>query len=286
MIKKRIDFISIAIIIMLFICSIFGILSLDFSRSYDFVNQYGDTVAIFGSGIYSGDSYFKAPISIGTDFSILFVVLPLFILAYIKRAKADSNINKLNLMALYGVAFYYSASIAFGLKYNQLHLIYIALFGCAMFGMIKIFREIELDKMKYQLSKGLNIFLIISAIALIVAWLPDIIPTIFSGRPIQLIGVYTTEITYVLDMGIIAPLCLICLYMITKKDPLGTVILAAILKLCIIIGIMMIPQSVVQFLAGIELPLPVLITKAASFVALGGFAYYFERQLYKRLRIE
>jgi hypothetical protein len=253
MIKTRVDLLSIVIIMMLGICSLLGILSMDFTKSFDVVNQYGDTVAIFGSGIYSGDTYFKAPILIGTDFCILFVVVPLFIQFLTKKKKGNSNINRLNLMALYAVAFYYSASIAFGVKYNQLHLVYIALFGCTLFGMFKIFREIDLGKMNYPLTKGLKVYLVVIGIALIVAWLPDIIPTIFSGRPLQLIGVYTTEITYVLDMGIIAPLCLICLHMLGKKDPIGIVALAAILKLCIIIGIMMIPQPVP---AGIRQPLP------------------------------
>lgn len=280
---KKCDCLSIVIIIMLCICTILGILSMNFTKSFDVVNQYGDLVTIFGSGIYAGDTYFKAPISIGTDFCILFLFVPLFIRAYIKKQKDNSNKNRLNFMSFYGVAFYYSASISFGLKYNQLHLIYIALFGCTLFGMLKIMREIEMDKINCSLTKGLKIFLIVSGIVLIIAWLPDIIPTIFNGRPIQLIGVYTTEITYVLDMGIIAPMCLICLCMLRKKDALGTVILATILKLCIIIGIMIIPQSICQYLSGADMPLPVLITKALSFIALGGFAFYFERKLYARL---
>jgi hypothetical protein len=118
MIKTRVDLLSIVIIMMLGICSLLGILSMDFTKSFDVVNQYGDTVAIFGSGIYSGDTYFKAPILIGTDFCILFVVVPLFIQFLTKKKKGNSNINRLNLMALYAVAFYYSASIAFGVKYN------------------------------------------------------------------------------------------------------------------------------------------------------------------------
>ena len=35
------------------------------------------------------------------------------------------------------------------------------------------------------------------------AWLPDIIPTLIKDSPLALIEVYTTEPTYVLDMGII-----------------------------------------------------------------------------------
>ena len=57
----------------------------------------------------------------------------------------------------------------------------------------------------------------------------------------------------------------------------------SIAKLCIIVGIMVIPQTICQSLSGVELPLPALITKVLSFVALGGFALYFNRKMYHEL---
>ena len=283
MTKGKIDFMSILTVILLCICSLSGIFSMNFNNSFDVVNQYGDTVAIFGSGIYSGDSYFKAPISLGTDFSVFFVVVPLFIITLSRMTKGNSNIIRLKLMSLYAAAFYYSISIALGVKYNQLFLVYTALFGCTLFGMIKFFRQLDLKAMNYPLTKGTKIFLIVTGIALIVAWFPDIIPTLQGKRSLEYIGVYTTEITYVLDMGIIAPLCLVCLHMLGKKDPLGTVILAAILRLFIIVGIMVIPQTICQYISGVDLPLAALITKTASFVVLGVFAFALERKFYPEL---
>lgn len=283
-IKNQIDYLSIALITLLCICSVFGVLSIDFTKSFDVVNQYCHTVKVYGNGIYAADSYFKASIAIGTDFCILFVLVPLLIISYIKRASNNSVVNKLNLMSLYAVAIYYAASISFGIKYNQLHLIYIALFSCSLFGLFKLLCDIDISKLSFTPTKGLNVFLVVCGIGLIVAWLPDIIPTIFSGGPITLIEVYTTEITYVLDMGIIAPLCLICCYLLNKKAHLGSVILAIILKISLIVGIMMIPQTVCLSLAGVDLPLPAIITKSAIFIALGVFAFMFERKLYTRLR--
>lgn len=69
-----------------------------------------------------------------------------------------------------------------------------------------------------------------------------------------------------------------------KSDSIGVVILVGILKLCIMVGIMIIPQSICQYLSGVELPLPAIITKVASFVLLGAFAIYFERKLYNSIK--
>jgi hypothetical protein len=48
-------------------------------------------------------------------------------------------------------------------------------------------------------------------------------------------------------------------------------------------AIMLPVQSLFQLQAGIELPVQVLITKVASFCALGIFAIYFKTRLYKAI---
>lgn len=188
-------------------------------------------------------------------------------------------------MSVYAVAFYYAASLSFGVTYNRLHLVYITLFTCSLFGMFSVFRTIQIEELNFKASIGNKIFLIMAGVALIIAWMPDIIPTVFSGESLSLIEVYTTEVTYVLDIGIIGPLCLVCLYLLRKGDNLGTLILAILFKSCIIVGIMMIPQTICQILSGYEVSLPILIGKSASFVVLGGFAIYFNRLLYSKLLI-
>lgn len=280
--RKRNDYLAIIIIILLFITSIAGVLSLNFNYAYDFVNQYGHTVKIYGYGVYAFDSYFQAPISIGTDICILLVVIPVFLVTYLNYIKKKDKISQLKLISVYAAVLYYAASISFGLTYNQLFLVYVALFSCSLFGMFRHVKNISFQQ-SISGSSGVNIFLILSGIALIVAWLPDVIPAMVKGTTLSLIGVYTTNITYVLDMGIISVLCFVTLYMIRKKEPLGTLILACILKVCIIVGIMMFPQTICQLASGIEIQLPALITKSFSFVLLGGFAFYFNHKMYREL---
>ncbi len=283
--RKRYDYLAIPIIILLSITSIAGILSLNFNYAYDFVNQYGHTVKIYGYGIYAFDSYFQAPTSIGTDLCILLIVIPMFIVTYLNYMKKSDAIAQLKLISAYAVVLYYAASIVFGLTYNQLFLVYVALFSCSLFGMFWHIRNISLQQAICG-SSGVSVFLSLSGVALIVAWLPDVIPAMVKGTTLALIGVYTTNITYVLDMGIISVLCFVTLYMIGKKKPLGTLILACIFKLCIVVGIMMLPQTFCQIASGIEIPLPALITKSFSFVLLGGFAFYFNRKMYRELESE
>lgn len=281
--RKNIQVLPAITIVLLFVTSLTGILSLNFSKSFEVANQYGDIVRIYGYGIYSHDSYFKAPILIGSDFCIFFILVPHFIYTYFQNIIVNTNVTRIKMLSVYGISLYYAASISLGITYNQLHLVYIALLSCSLFGMFKTIRTIKTNELNFIPTKGMKIFLVLSGIALIAAWMPDIIPTIFSGSSLMLIEVYTTEITYVLDMGIIGPLCLVCLYLINKKDNLGTVILAVLLKICIIVGIMMIPQTICQLLSGYLIPIPVFIGKSGSFIALGSFAFYFNKKLYSNI---
>lgn len=281
MAKKK-DYLAVITIVLVFVTSMAGLLSINFTKAYDFVNQYGHIVEMYGYGIYANDTYFQAPISIGTDICTLFVGVPLFIFAYMNYSKKGDVVSRLKLISIYAAVFYYAASLAFGLTYNRLFLVYVALFGCSLFGMFRHICNIKLEKV-VTVSKGLRVFLILSGVALIVAWLPDVIPSAISGGTLSLIGVYTTNITYVLDMGIISPMCFITLYLLKKGNPIGTLLLAIILKLCIIVGIMMIPQTICQMASGCDIPIPALVTKSLSFVVLGGFAFYFNRKLYKEL---
>jgi hypothetical protein len=91
---KRKDYVSVVIILLMCLTTITGILSINFSHTHDFLNLYGETVKIYGYGIYAFDSYFMAPINIGTDICILFVLVPLFLYTYIQYRRTDDTITE------------------------------------------------------------------------------------------------------------------------------------------------------------------------------------------------
>jgi hypothetical protein len=283
------DYFILIVIVSLSIVTISGVFSFNTEKSFLVANQYGQQIEMFGNGIYANDSYFRAPIFIGSDLTMLVLVLPLLVVGFIRNVVTRSIKSKLFLASILGVILYYAASISFGVTYNSLHLVYIGLFSSSLFMLIQTVRSIDTVKLReaqnWKLpTRGITIFLILSGFALFIAWLPDIIPTIINGTPLPLIEVYTTEITYVIDMGIISPMMFLCLYLLKKKDGLGEIVLAIALTLCGIMGIMLPIQSVFQLLAGIDIPIPVLVTKVGIFVLLAMFATFFNRKLYLGIR--
>jgi len=258
-------------------------------QAYEVTNQYGDLVKIYGDGLYAHDSYFRAPIFRGSDFTMLFIAIPLLVVAVIMDIKKNSLQWRLLLTAVISIFIYYSASIAFGVTYNSLHLLYIALFSASFFALIVAMINIDYQKVEASIVqtlpyKGIYVFLVFTGVALFVAWLPDIIGALLAHRSLTLIEVYTTEITYVLDMGIISPLAFICLFLLKNRNGMGYVLLEMLLTVCMIMGIMLPIQTLFQLSAGITIPLPVLITKAGSFMVLALFALYFNLRLMKAIK--
>lgn len=280
--KSKYKILDVLIILLLLIITIIGLCSFNTAYSYEFVNQYGDNVQMWGAGIYAHDSYFKAPIFIGSDATILLFVVPFTIITFLRTWKEQCVENYIYSFGIISTLLYYSASLAFGVTYNGLHLGYIALFSMCFFYVCMLlakFHSVGIRQGKvctYHFTKGMKIFLVVTGISLFVAWLPDIIMSITNGTSLELIEVYTTEITYVLDMGIISPLIFITYYLVKQENFIGYVLLRMLFKICMCIGIMLPIQTLFQLLAGISIPIPALMTKGLIFVVMALFATYFE----------
>lgn len=175
-----------------------------------------------------------------------------------------------------------------GLKLLLMHLVYIALFSSSLFALVLSMLMFDYHQIEQAINiktyTGFYIFLALTGVALFIAWLPDIISSLMANRPLSLIEVYTTEITYVLDMGIISPAAFITIYLLKSKNGMGYITLSILLTICAIIGIMLPTQTAFQVWAGIAIPAPVLITKVGSFILLAIFALFLEFKLIRPIR--
>ena len=285
--NKALHFLSIFIIVLTIITSGFGLFYTTDGQSFDFMNQYGDTIKIYGNGIYKNDSYFMAQIFKGTDCMVLFLAIPLLLIALIMDIKNNTLKTKLFLTGIILFFLYYSVSYSIGVIYNVLHLLYIALFSCSLFALVigyGILKNYSIETSGKINTNGLKIFLAFCGLSLFVAWLPDIIVSLINKKSLELIEIYTTQITYVLDMAIISPTIFICLYNLSKGNNVGYILLGIILNMLVMTGIMVIFQTIIPAKAGIELPIGAIITKVGIFVVLAIIAIYYEIKLFKNMQ--
>ena len=96
-------------LLLLLIVTICGLCSFNTTSAYEIVNQYGENIQIWGAGIYAHDSYFKAPIFIGSDFTILICVVPLLIVTFLGIKKVSSIEYDIRMFGILSLLLYYSA---------------------------------------------------------------------------------------------------------------------------------------------------------------------------------
>lgn len=98
---------NILLLLLTLLVTICGVCSFNTVHACNAINQYGETIKMWGAGIYAHDSYFKAPIFIGSDFTILVFVIPvtfckgLFNQIHRKFTFCKSEDNKIWLKRLY-----------------------------------------------------------------------------------------------------------------------------------------------------------------------------------------
>lgn len=277
-----------AIAAQLLIIALISVLTYRTGTTVEVTNIHGDAVTIAGSGIYANETHLKAAILTSCDIVMALMVVPLLLRALGRCRSVDPRVRRqaqLHLGAVLGACLYYAVSVAFGVVYNELFLVYTALLGCSAFALMIHLRGIDYPAMAkhhtWRLGgRALTAFLIVGGVALAVAWLPDVVASWFDGGKLSVIGVYTTEITYVLDIGIIAPLMLATYRLLRRRDGLGLVLLAMLTFTCLLVGAQTLAVTITTIVSGIELGVVETITKVAIFVVLGAVAYYFDRKVY------
>ncbi|OEF95698.1 hypothetical protein [Desulfuribacillus alkaliarsenatis] len=268
--RKNIQYLCYLIVVLTVISATVGIFYSTDGVPFSVENIYGETVELYGDGIYKYDTYFTAGINKGTDAVMIFIALLFMILTAI-RGKA-TRYKYIHVGILVSIL-YYSTCLSFGITFNSLFPIYVLLFSASLFAIIFILSELLMkDTISAELHekhfKGTAIFILISGSSTLV-WLQFIIPAVLTGAPMEHIGVYTTEPTFVLDLAIILPTYVGCAIALYRKSAIGYKLTPVLLTFLITIGIIVIGQTLFQASMGIVIPIQELLGLVISFAILG-----------------
>ncbi len=277
-------FLSIVSAILAIISSFLGIFYSFGGETRKVQNIYGETITLFGDGIYYNDSVFKVSITKGTDLAIIIVALILlFTIIFLKEKKYAPFMQT----GLLSIVLYATTCLIMGTIFNNLFLLYVVQFGFTFFAFV--FSLIDLLNKKSFKSDfyekkmvGTAIFLIIGGLS-VLQWLAFIIPTINSGIPMAIIDIYTTEPTFVIDLAIILPTALYCAVMLIKKNPLAYQLTPVLLILLSGVALCVIGQTVVQLFLGVSISLSELIGLVIVFILLGLIAIVLNFRILKNL---
>lgn len=244
--------------------------------SFEFTTLHGQKAQIYGSGLYQYDTIFSAMTFKGVDVITLLLSVPLLVVAFILYCRGSLRGGLLLISALpYFV--YIGASMTFSAAYNNLFLLYAALFSASLFALLIAFAGLDVETLSKHVlpnlpHQGIAIFMFIAGIGTFLLWLSDLIGPMMAGKVPDLLGPYTTMFTHGFDSALITPATVLTGIYLLRRKPWGYVFAAPLLVFCTQNGFTVIAATISQSLAGIVFPISVYIGMIGSWVLMGAFA--------------
>lgn len=273
--SKTLVILSLLIVLMALAASGVGLFWTAGQGSFSFTTLRGQTVEMYGRGLYAFDTAFRAPVLRGSDAIFLLVGIPMLILAIVLYRRGSLR-GGLLLTGVLACFLYNSASVAFGAAYNPLFLLYVAYFSVSLFAFVLAFSSIDPDILAERMSvrvprRVLIGFIFLAGLSPLV-WLIDIIAALTQGQAPAVLASYTTDVTTVLDVGVIVPAAFLAGALLLKRKPLGYIMASTLLTLLTFIGLVVVGQTAMQLADGVALTTREMVTFAAPFVSLSVIA--------------
>jgi hypothetical protein len=245
----------------------------------DFLSLHGQTVRLFGQGLYRNDTVFFAATFKGLDVLTLVVLVPALIAAFWWAWRGAWR-GEIVLTGLLGVFLYNSASLAFSAAYNSMFLIYVGLLAASLFAFVISFATLDHYVVGTHVSRrlprrGLALFLCLAGLAPLGLWLADILSAGAAGRVPELLGSYTTVFTYAIDLAVVVPATFLSAFLLWRHIPVGYALAAIMLILLASVGLGVIAATFMQASAGIVFSAGQLFGLIGAWVVLGGLALVF-----------
>jgi hypothetical protein len=240
---------------------------------FEFKTVRDQIITLQGSGLYQFDSVSNAAQAIAQDVVTLVVGLPLLIISLMMYRKNLLR-GKLLLCGTLAYFLYTYTSYAFGVAYNSLFLVYVALFSLSLVALILSLAAIEVKNLPLHFSsklprKSIATFLFLISAFLLLAWLGRIVPALpGNGVPVGLES-STSLFIQVLDLGLIVPLAFIAGLLLLKRNPLGYLLSTIVIFKAFTLGSAVSAMVVGQLLAGIEVgPVELIMFPAITLVGI------------------
>jgi len=233
----------------------------------------GQSAQLYGRGLYRYDTLLNGAGFRAQDAIMLFLAVPLLLVAVILSTRGYYA-GHLLLLGTLSFFLYVDASLALGAAYNRLFLVYVALFASSLFAFILTFTSFDHDELATRLAvdaprESLAIFMIVSGLITLVVWGAPLLSAMRKDTAPDRLDSYTTPITFALDLAIITPSTFISGALILQGDVLGYLIAVPLLVIIILLAPLITLSTITQRKAGVEFSPGEMIGPVAGFVVLG-----------------
>ncbi len=272
--SRTITILVVMMAVLSIIASLCGILTEDGPGQYEYQSIRGETIVIYGQGIYQHMSKEVAIQGIAQDYVTLFIAVPLLLIALYYSGKESLKWR----FVLAGTIAYFLVTYTFYLNmamYNQFFLFYAALMGLSFFalGMDTLsFNTALLPAQFSDYSPTLFAggFLMVTAVAIGLLWLGIVLPPLIDGS-IYPKGVehYTTLIVQGNDLGLALPLAFVSGYLLIRKSTYGYLMAPIYLVFLSILMTALVAKIIYLGLMGYNIVPVVFIIPCMNIISIG-----------------
>lgn len=264
-----------------------GLFSQGGDGPFMFTTLHGQTVQIYGKGLYRFDTVLSAATFKGVDVITLGLSIPLLMVAFILYRR-NSLRGGLLLISAIPYFLYIGASMTFSAAFNRIFLLYAALLSVSLFAFIVALTTIDLAALSKHIlrrlpHRGIAIFMFVAGIGTFLLWLSELIGPMLTGATPANLGPYTTMYTHGFDSAVITPATVLTGIFLLQRKPLGYLFAAPLLVFCTQNGFTVMAATISQALEGIAFPIGVYIGMVGSWVLMGAFAIGLTIQYFRNI---
>ena len=250
-----------------------------------FATARGSTVTLWGQGLYRFDTPVGAIGFMAGDIITLVLAIPILLAAFTayRRGALRGGLFLAGALAYFLYAY---TSMGFGAAYNNLFLAYTLIFAVSLYGLILTLLSFDVEALPGRFAAGLphngiGIFLIVSGVILSLIWLAlSIVPALFTNTAPPEAQYYTTFITGIVDIGIVAPALIVSGALMRRRSPAGYLLAATMLIFTCILGANLTAGGVLQVVRGV-ITIGQAMAFTVPFVILSLIAVWFTVQLFR-----
>lgn len=231
-------------------------------QPYSFTSHRGETVMINGQGLYEYDTVSMAAQQQGNDLVTLVVGLPLLGVSTWLAFRGSLR-GRLLLTGTLGFFLYTYMSMAMLTSYNDLFLVYVALFSMSLYAFILSMMSFRVKELPSHFSSTLPrkwiaglLFFIGGFLSL--AWLGRIVPPLLTNE-LPVLENTTTLVIQAMDLGLIVPLVILSAVLLLRRSPWGYLLASVALLKGVTLGLAVSSMTVNMATRGVGESLTIMV---------------------------
>ena len=276
-----------AVAVLAVVATAVGLLSTGGAGERTVTTGRGVTVHLYGAGLYKLDTVFSGAGQRGTDVITLALGVPLLVVCLVLYRRGSLRAGLL-LVGVLAYFLYVYVSLALGYAFNQLFLVYVAVFAASFYGLILLLREFDLGALPAATlarlpRRGPAAFMCFSGAVVLVVWLQPVLTALLNGDAPARTDGYTTAMTFALDLAVVAPALFVCGTLLLRGRPLGYLLSFPLLGIIMLLGPAIAAQTVSQVHAGVSLTPGEQVGPVVGFLLVCAWAIWVIVSILRRL---